>query len=172
MDIKILFYTRHDFGGWRKYMWLPVKWAQGAYVHCEVVVGGDKRLNADNKKGVIWDKLSPYTASGSFTVEVDMVLFYSHVEKVLGEQYSWEGFVKLLWPRWGSDPKGMICSELVAYVLRSSAIESKYRYPFIAVPPYRWTPNQVYEALMSMYGLEGIEDGRNDNGLAGLGGRA
>jgi hypothetical protein len=146
MNIQILYYTRKDFGGWRKYTWLPVQWAQGKFVHCEMLVDG-KILNASNINGVVWSGVGPFRPSGEHRVEVDKIAFEQAVDSVMGQEYSWSGFFKLLWPRWGSDPKGMICSELVANILKLSAFEEIYRIPFIAVPPHRWTPNQIYTAI-------------------------
>jgi hypothetical protein len=154
MEIQILFYTRKDFGGWRRFTWYPVQIAQGKFVHCEMFIGS-KVLNASNKEGVVWQPPGPYEPSGVLNIEVDSKKLDKAIEAVLGDSYSWGGFFRLLWPRWGSDPKGMICSELVAYILREAACDLKYRCPFIAVPPYRWTPHQIYSALTSL-AKEGI----------------
>jgi len=149
MEIDLLFYTRKDYGGWRRYTWLPVEWAQGKYVHCELFAHS-RVLNASNREGVIWDTVGKFMPSGRHTVELDDDLFEYYVATVIGQSYSWETFFKLLWPRWGTDPKGLICSELVAYILANCAKSSYYAAPFIAVPPHRWTPNQVFDALTNL----------------------
>jgi len=158
MRIQILYYTRKDFGGWRRYTWLPVQWAQGKFVHCEILIcDRDRILNASNVEGVVLDEMGPFTPSGRHGMDVDKDAFESAISTVLGQSYSWGGFFRLLWPRWGSDPKGMICSELVAYILRQSASEEYYKAPFIAVPPHRWTPNQVFSALENLMYWRGDE---------------
>jgi hypothetical protein len=146
LNIDILFYTRKDYNGIYKYLWLPITFAQGKYVHCEILVN-NKILIASNRYGVIWDNNKSLRASNSFKIGVDENLFYFHIQKIMGQPYSWSTFFKILWPRWGDDPKGMICSELVAYILANCAMDMKYKIPFIAVPPHRWTPNQIFEAI-------------------------
>jgi hypothetical protein len=148
LEIEIRFYTRKDFGGWRRYMWLPVKWAQGRYVHCEIFSPKHgKVLNADNRRGVVWQEIGKFVFSGVQIINIDDQAFDDCVNVVLGQDYSWSAFFKILWPRWGNDPKGMICSELVAFILSRCASEDRHWAPFCAVPPHRWTPNQIFDAL-------------------------
>ena len=149
MKIDVLFYTRKDFGSWRKFSWFPVSLLQGKYVHCEMFVDG-RILNASNKDGVIWDSVGKFVPSCSISIEVDNEEFYSEADKVVGKKYSWMAFLGLIIPKWGNDPKGMICSELVAHMIKESATDSRYRIPFIAVPPYRWTPDGLRQALENL----------------------
>ena len=149
MNIDILFYNRKDFGGWRKYTWLPVQLLQGKYVHCEMFVDG-RILNASNIDGVIWDKVGEFEPSCSISMAVNSKEFYDAAEKTVGKKYSWKAFWGLIFPKWGSDPKGMICSELVAHMLKESASDSRYRIPFVAVPPHRWTPDGLRQALENL----------------------
>lgn len=156
MNIDIFFYTRHDFGGWRRYTWLPVQWAQGKFVHCEIFAHS-RILNANNSKGVVWDGVGPFKPSGVKRIPIDSDDFDVCVENVIGESYSWTGFFSLLMPRWGSDPRGMICSELVAYILANSAAYHELRIPFVAVPPHRWTPQQIFDCIENIGNKYNIE---------------
>jgi len=146
VKVDILFYTRKDFGGWRTYTWWPVEWVQGKYVHCEVLISS-RILNANNRGGVEWKPVSNYRASALKTIEVDDEALDHYIDWALGAQYSWEAFFKLLWPKWGEDPKGMICSELAADLIATTASDPAIRSPFIAVPPHRWSPNQIFNAI-------------------------
>jgi len=147
--MKIRFFTRKDFGGWRKYIWFPVTLLQGTFVHCELEVG-DVILNADNVNGIQYKTSRKFEPSKVIEIEHDQEVYLEESKELLGKQYSWGAFFRLLLPKWGIDPKGLICSELVAHMLSKCAKEDKYRIPFIAVPPYRWTPNAVYQALENM----------------------
>jgi hypothetical protein len=142
----IRFFTRKDFGGWRSLVWLPVQWMQGKYVHCEVEVQ-NVILNASNVSGIeVKSPLGPIPSEYIF-VEHDAGLYHAEANRLLGQKYSWGAFFGLLLPRWGNDPKGMICSELVAHMIAISAKDERFQIPFIATPPYRWTPNAIHRAL-------------------------
>ena len=142
----IRFFTRKDFGGWRKFMWLPVTLMQGKYVHCEIQVGGSV-FNADNRNGIEETPPKAFKPSSVISVTHSSIKYIEEKEKMLGQSYSWSAFFRLLLPKWGSDPKGMICSELVAHMIANCAKDEKFRIPFIATPSHRWTPNAVHSAL-------------------------
>ena len=148
----VRFFTRHSYGGWRSLMWLPVALIQGRYVHCEVMVDG-RVLNADMIRGV--QMREPVgTPAAQIEIPHDAEKFNQMAKLLIGAKYSWAALFRLLLPRYGSDPKGMICSELVAHAIAFSASDLTYRIPFIATPPYRWTPNNVYEALANLKRIE------------------
>lgn len=147
--MQIRFFTRHDFKGWRRLIWWPVSVIQGKYVHCEVEVDGVV-VNADNRRGVEIKQPIDMTPSSVIYIEHEADQYHKAVQGVMGQQYSWSGFFRLLLPKWGNDPKGMICSELVAFLLSKSAASVEYRVPFIAVPSHRWTPNAVHDALIRL----------------------
>jgi hypothetical protein len=146
MNIEILFYTRHDFGGWRQYSWLPVQLVQGDFVHCEILTNR-RVLNASNRHGVQWQPINKYVPSSIISIDVDKSKFDTASNEIVGNKYSWISFLKLLIPKWGSDPDGMICSELVAFMLLRSATNSEFKILFNCVPPHRWTPDQLHYAL-------------------------
>lgn len=147
--MKIRFFTRKDFTGWRKIIWLPVSLLQGRFVHCELEVDG-MIFNADVRKGVEKRAPGPFTPSAVIEVDHDTESYITWSNNLLGSKYSWSAFFKLLLPRWGSDPKGFICSELVAQMIVFCASDKRYRIPFSCIPPYRWTPNAVYECLSNL----------------------
>jgi len=145
--MNVRFFTRHDLKGWRVYSWIIVAMMQGRFVHCEVESGGVV-VNADCEKGVELKAPIDRTPSVVLHVPHNGERYHAAVQAVLGLKYSWAGFFRLCLPRWGEDPKGMICSELVAYLIAESATEAKHRYVFQAIPPYRWTPNAIQQALI------------------------
>ena len=147
--MNIRFFTRHDMKGWRKLAWWPVAVIQGKYIHCEVEVGGVV-VNADNWSGVGIKAPIDMTPSSVMYVEHDDQKYHDAVQSVLDQKYSWSGFCRLLFPRWGRDPKGMICSELVAFLISRSVTNLKYSWVFVAVPPYRWTPDGLHQALSNL----------------------
>ena len=148
MEIEVRFYTRFDFGGfWSSLMWLPVRWVQGEFVHVEIAIPeDDKLLNADIQYGVDVFKISG-DPSRIYRLPVDRNAFWEFVNGIKDKHYSWESYVRLLIPRWGRDPKGFICSELVADALKHSCKHSLLQGAVTAVPPYRWTPNALCQAL-------------------------
>lgn len=145
----IRFFTRRDFGGWRKFIWYPIQIIQGKYVHCDIVVDGVV-LNADNRRGVICKPDIEFSPKTLIYVKHNPTIYRYESNRILGQKYSWENFFRLLFPKWGDDPKGMICSELVAHMISTCAVDTRYQIPFIATPPYRWTPNAVYQALVRL----------------------
>ena len=121
----IRFFTRKDFGGWRSLIWLPVSLVQGKYIHCEIEVDGVV-LNADNKDGVVCRQPSQFTPSAQKYIAYNKSMYNEEACRLLGQKYSWGGFFGLLLPKWGNDPKGMICSELVAHMLATCSFRGHY----------------------------------------------
>jgi len=145
--MQIRFFQPRDFKGWgKRVLWRVVAAMQGRYVHCEAEVNGVV-VNADHRMGVEIKPPSDMTPSAVLYVSHDPTRYHDAVQAVMGHSYSWGGLFSLCLPKWGGDPKGMICSEFVAYLLASSAVSCRHRWPFVAVPPYRWTPNAIYLAL-------------------------
>jgi hypothetical protein len=151
MNVELLFYTRKDFGGWRRFMWLPVSILQGKYVHCEVFIPKHGIVfNADLSNGVEKRSPSKYNPSYIHKIDVDEKRMDFLIEELIGKKYSWGAFFGLLLPKWGDDPKGFICSELVARFIKDCCVREDYKILFKAVPPYRWSPNQLYCALNNL----------------------
>lgn len=145
----VRFFTRHDFGGLRSLLWLPVRWASGEYVHCELRTPWGEIANADFTEGVQLRDPSRFVPSLVIEVPVDGFRLNTRVKALLGRRYSFEPVFRLALPRWSHNPKGFVCSELVADLLQHGSTE-QLAIVMRAVPPHRWTPCALAEALQHL----------------------